>query len=202
MRTLTPSKRYLGDLTSGTFSVARCYPLQSILSPKVDTTLAVLGFPGSPRYIEPQIGPGDSTDWPFFYEDKRNQFYVSIATSFVPYNYWAGFGPVTAAAPPITKIPYIPPLTTTQFVVGGGPDPALVGPTVNQGPGAAWAYAGAGRNLVAGFANQAPFSFLGAVTGITADTLSLSPANTIHTQRGRPWPRITPASPNTTRRAK
>ena len=45
---------------------------------KVDATLAVLGFPGSPRYVEPQIGPGDSTDWPFFYEDKRNQFYVSI----------------------------------------------------------------------------------------------------------------------------
>ena len=59
LRTLTPSKRYLGDLTSGTFSVARYNSLQSILSSKVDATLAVLGFPGSPRYVEPQIGPGD-----------------------------------------------------------------------------------------------------------------------------------------------
>ena len=134
LRTLTPSTRYLGDLTSGTFSVARYNSLQSILSSKVDATLAVLGFPGSPRYVEPQIGPGDSTNWPFFYEDKRNQFYVSVATSFVPYNYWAGFGAITAASPPITKIPYIPPLTTTQFPVGSGPDPALVDPTVNARP--------------------------------------------------------------------
>jgi Neuraminidase-like domain len=183
LRTLTPSKRYLGDLTTGTFSVARYNSLQSILSSKVDTTLAVLGFPGSPRYVEPQIGPGDSTNWPFFYEDKRNQFYVSIATSFVPYNYWAGFGAVTAVAPPITKIPYIPPLTTTQFPVGG-PDPALVDPTVNQGPGAAWTYAGAGRNLVAGFANQATFSFQGRVIGIAGGTPSVSRANTIQNQGG------------------
>ncbi|MGH3511530.1 MAG: neuraminidase-like domain-containing protein [Pseudonocardiaceae bacterium] len=184
LRTLTPSNRYLGDRTSGTFSVARYNSLQSILNQHVDATLAVLGFPGSPRYVEPQIGPGDATDWPFFFEDKRNQFYVSIQTSFVPYHVWTGFGAVTAAAPSVSRIPYIPPLTTTQFPVAGGPDPALVNPIVNQGPGAAWTYAGAGRNLVAGFANQATFSFQGRAIGIAGGTPGVSPASTIQNQRG------------------
>ena len=144
---------------------------------------AVLGFPGSPRYVEPQIGPGDATDWPFFYEDKRNQFYVSIQSSFVPYHIWAGFAGLTAAAPHITKIPHIPPLTTTQFPLGIGPDPAL-GPVTSQVSGAAWTYAGAGRNLVAGFASQASFSFQGRVIGIAGGSPGLSPANTTRNQGG------------------
>ena len=184
LRALTPSNRYLGDRTAGTFSVARYDSLQSILSSHVDATLAVLGFPGSPRYVEPQIGPGDATDWPFFFEDKRNQFYVSIQTSFVPYHIWPGFGAVTAVAPSVSRIPYIPPLTTTQFPVIVGPDPALINPVVNQGPGAAWSYAGAGRNLVAGFANQASFSFQGRTIGMAGGTPGLSPATTTQIQRG------------------
>jgi hypothetical protein len=184
LRTLTPSNRYLGDRTSGTFSVARYNSLASILNEHVDVTQAILGFPGSPRYVEPEIGPGDATVWPFFYEDKLNQFYVSIQTTFVPYHFWNGFGAVTAAAPSVTKIPYIPPLTTTRFPVGGGPDPALTGPTLNQGPGAAWTYAGAGRDLVAGFASQASFSFQERIIGIAGGTPSLSPATTTQKQGG------------------
>jgi hypothetical protein len=184
VRTLTPSKRYLGDRTSGTFSVVRYNSVPSILDQHVDATLAVLGFPGSPRYVQPQIGPGDATDWPFFYEDKRNQFYVSIQTSFVPYHVWLGFGAVTAVAPPVSRIPYIPPLTTVQFPVPVGPDPALINPAVNEGPGAAWNFAGAGRNLVAGFVNQASFSFQGRTIGIAGGTPGLSPVTTIQTQRG------------------
>jgi hypothetical protein len=184
LRTLTPSNQYLGDRTSGTFSVARYNSLASILNEHVDVTQAILSFPGSPRYVEPEIGPGDATVWPFFYEDKRNQFYVSIQTTFVPYHFWNGFGAVTAAAPSVTKIPYIPPLTTTRFAVGGGPNPALTGPTLNQGPGAAWTYAGAGRDLVAGFASQASFSFQGRIIGIAGGMPGLSPATTTQKQGG------------------
>ena len=89
VRALTPSVRYLGDQNAGTFSVKRYNSLLSIINNTVDTTQAVLGFPGSPRYVEPQIGPGDATNWPFFYEDKRNQFYVSVQPNFVPCNYLA-----------------------------------------------------------------------------------------------------------------
>lgn len=184
LRSLTPSNRYLGDRTPGTFSVARYNSLQSLGSNHVDAKLSILGFPGSPRYVEPEIGPGDSTDWPFFYEDKRNQFYVSIQASLVPYNIWGGFGAATAAAQSVTTVPYIPPLTTVQFPVSGGPNPALVGATVTQGTGAAWTYAGGGRNLVAGFSSQASFSFQGRIIGITGGTPGLSPTVTTQTQGG------------------
>ena len=179
LRTLTPSNRYLGDRTSGTFSLARYNSLQSIFSGHVDQTLAILGFPGSPRYVEPEIGPGDSTDWPFFYEDKRNQFYVSIQKTFVPYQIWRGFGNIVAAAPSLTTIPFIPPLTTTQFPIAAGPNPALIEPIANQVPGATWSYAGGGRSLVAGFANQATFSFQGRTIGVAGGSPSVSPAVTI-----------------------
>lgn len=178
LRTLTPSNRYLGDRTSGTFSVARYNTLLSIFDHQVDATLPVLGFVGSPRYVEPQIGPGDATDWPFFYEDKRNQFYVSVQSSFVPYHIWGGFGAVIAAGPAIPTISHIPPLTTVRSP-GVGPDPALIDPTINQRQGAAWTYAGAGRNLVAGFSSQASFSFQGRAVGVDGSSPSLRPAATI-----------------------
>jgi hypothetical protein len=167
VRALTPSRRYLGDQTPGTFSLARYNSVQSILSQHVDSTSAILGFPASPRYVEPQIGPGDATDWPFFYEDKRNQFYVSIQQSFVPYHIWNGFGAVTATARYVAQIPHIPTLTTTQFPVGGGPGLGVVDPVAGEGPGAAWAYAGGARSVVAAFSNQASFSFQGRVIGPT-----------------------------------
>jgi hypothetical protein len=166
LRALTPSIRYVGDQNSGTFSVARYNSLQSIASDHVDAKLPILGFPASPRYVEPQIGPGDATNWPFFYEDKRNQFYVSIQTSFVPYHLWDGFGVTVATAPPVSRIPYIPPLTTKQIPVPGEPNLGLINPAVNQGPGATWTYAGGERNVVAAFSNQASFSFQGRVIGL------------------------------------
>jgi hypothetical protein len=184
VRTLAPSNRYLGDRTSGTFSVARYNSLQSIFSQHADARLAILGFPGSPRYVEPEIGPGDSTDWPFFYEDKRNQFYVSVQTAFVPYQFWQGFGAATAVAPSVANIRYIPPLTTTQFPVASGPDPALINPIVNQEPGAVWTYAGGGRSLIAGFADQATFSFQGRAIGVSGGSPSIPSATALQTQRG------------------
>jgi peptidoglycan hydrolase-like protein with peptidoglycan-binding domain len=166
LRALTPSRRYVGDQNSGTFSVARYNSLQSIGSQRADATLPILGFPASPRYVEPQIGPGDATNWPFLYEDKRNQFYVSIQTSFVPYHIWEGFGITLAAAPAVIRVPYIPPLTTTQIPVPGGPNLGLVNPALNQGPGAIWTYAGGERSVVAAFSNQACFPFQGRVIGL------------------------------------
>ena len=184
VRTLTPSHRYLGDMSAGTFSMARYNSVQSIVANHVDASVAVLGFAGSPRYVEPQIGPGDATDWPFFYEDKRNQFYVSMQSAFVPYQLWDGFGALTAAASAVAGIPYIPPLTTNQFPVAIGPDPALDGSIPNEAAGAAWNFAGSGRNLVAGFVNQASFSFQGRTIGIAGGIPGLSPATTTQTQRG------------------
>jgi Neuraminidase-like domain/Putative peptidoglycan binding domain len=166
LRALTPSLRYVGDQSPGTFSVERYDSVLSILSQQSDATLPILGFPGSPRYVEPQIGPGDATTWPFFYEDKRNQFYVSIQTSFVPYNIWDGFGLTAAAASSVGRIPYIPPLMTKPIPVPGDPYLGIVNPAVNQDAGAAWTFAGGPPNVVASFANQASFSFQGRIIGL------------------------------------
>jgi len=165
LRVLTPSRQYLGDQKSGTFSLARYDSLQSVLTSHVDSSLAILGFPASPRYVEPQIGPGDATDWPFFYEDKRNQFYVSIAQSFVPYHSWTGFGGTLAGRQPVASIPHIPPLTTTPFPAGGVPRAGVVNPVASQGSGAIWSYTSGARSVVAGFANQASFPFQGRIVG-------------------------------------
>jgi hypothetical protein len=180
LRALTPTVRYLGDQNAGTFSVKRYNSLLSIINNTVDVTQAVLGFPGSPRYVEPQIGPGDSTNWPFFYEDKRNQFYVSVKTNFVPYNYWQGFGGITGLWPSVSQVPHIPPLTTTQFPVHADPDPALLGVAATQNPAEDWTYAGAGRTLVAGIANQATFSFQGRTIGLAGGAPAASlPTNAL-----------------------
>jgi hypothetical protein len=184
VRALTPSARYLGDQSAGTFSVKRYNSLLSIIDNTVDVTQEVLGFPGSPRYVEPQIGPGDSTNWPFFYEDKRNQFYVSVQPNFVPYNYWQGFGGLTALPSSVSQIPFIPPLTTTQFPVYAGPNPVLSGAVATENRATDWTYAGSGRTLVAGIASQATFSFQGRTIGLTGGTPAAAlpsnalPANT------------------------
>jgi hypothetical protein len=171
LRTLTPSLRYFGDQSPGTFSVARYESVQSIVAPHVDSTAAVLGFNMTPRYVEPQIGPGDATCWPFFYEDKRSQFYVTIQKSFVPYPIWNGFGLATSMLPAVGDTPYIPPLTTTQ-IPSDRPPLGLPDPGPREGPGEPWVYAGA-RNVVAALSNQASFSFQGRTIGLTGGAPSV-----------------------------
>ena len=167
LRTLKPSRRYSTDQGSGVFSLARYNSLTSLFASNPDSTSPILGFPFSPRYIQPQIGPGDSTGWPFFYEDKRNQFYVTIQKAFVPYHFWDGFAALTAVSPVVKGVPHIPPLVTTNPFPGIGPDTGpYVDPRVDPASGA-WTYAGGARNVVAAFANEASFAFQGRIIGIT-----------------------------------
>ncbi|QGM47133.1 hypothetical protein H2LOC_016335 [Methylocystis heyeri] len=165
LRTLGPSRKYVGDRTAGTFTMTRYDTLSSVSANHADVTLPILGFPASPRFTEPQIGPGDGTDWPFFYEDRRSQFYVAITKSFSPYHVWPGFGSL-ATAPPLAEIPHIPPLAVATAVPAGvGPDPGpLADPSAGATPGGPWSFAGA-RNVVA-LSNQGSFSFQGRVIGL------------------------------------
>jgi peptidoglycan hydrolase-like protein with peptidoglycan-binding domain len=182
LRTLTPSTTYLGDQSAGTFSLARYDSLASIFSAHVDSSSAILGFTASPRYVEPQVGPGDTTDWPFFYEDKRHQFYVTIEKSFVPYHIWFGLGAITAAPQAIAQIPNIPVLKTTRIPTSR-PTPGPV-EMPSQGPGAAWTYADGSRTVVAGFSSQASFSFQGRDIGVTGGAPSALSGVTTQTPGG------------------
>ncbi len=169
LRTLTPSRQYLGDQNAGVFSLARYNTTTSIVGGKPDATLAILRFPGSPRYVEPQIGPGDTTDWPFFYEDKHNLFYVTIQASSSPFPGWLGFTAELAGLPAVDGLIDIPSLTTTNPSRGIiGPDPGpLIDRAVDVTAGGGWSFVGGARNVTAAFPSQAPFAFQGRIVGLT-----------------------------------
>ena len=86
-RVLAPADTYLGANESDTFSIDYYQSAKSAWNGKRDLHLDVLSFTRQPRFVEPQIGPGDVadspvfygdvTEWPFFYEDRRCQFYVT-----------------------------------------------------------------------------------------------------------------------------
>jgi hypothetical protein len=179
LRTLTQSKRYLGDLTSGTFSVARYNSLQGIHSPKVDATLAVLRFPARRAMSSRR---SDRATRPTGRSSKTSAISSTSDSDILRSQLLAGSAPSPPQRRPSRNSVYSPDDDTVP--VGSGPDPALVDPTVNQGPGAALTYAGAGRNLVAGFASQATFSFQGRVIGIAGGTPGVSRATTIQNKGG------------------
>ena len=161
LRLLSPSVRYLGDQNSGTFSVAYFNSLTSVFAPHADSTQALLGFNASPRYVEPQIGGGDGTDWPFFYEDKSNQFYVSIQKSFVPLQLAFGFGAIaglSAASSQVTRIPALATSASAITQIAANSAKFMNYATVDAGL-AAWSFAIGTHNVVAAFDSSAPFSF-------------------------------------------
>ena len=98
LRYLQPQQPYYGTQVSGPFTVSHFDTLNDIGQNKPNSVSTVLTFNWQPRFIEPQIGPGDDTCWPFLYEDRRNQFYVQVDKSWVPYAFYGGFGAAMASA--------------------------------------------------------------------------------------------------------
>jgi hypothetical protein len=165
LRALRPSVQYLGDQTAGTFSLSRYISFDSLNSGP-DQMLAVLGFPGSPRFVQPQIGPGDGSNWPFFYEDKRNQFYVSIQPTFTPYQFYNGFGSVALAGFNMPATANIPILTTGPFELGPvAGNSAVWNLAVSSGAAAPWLAAGGARPVVATLNSTGTFAFQGRIIG-------------------------------------
>jgi hypothetical protein len=133
-RFLMPQTPYFGIPGTGTFTIARYNDNTSFLMGNPSATSAILTFSWQPRFVEAQIGPGDSTAWPFFYEDRRNQFYVHVDTSWTPYRYYDGFGAGAAqvvnsgaSIPSFNVVGALPPRTpssiyaTANPAVGGDP---------------------------------------------------------------------------------
>ena len=98
LRYLKPQQQYTGQYGAGPFTVSQFTSLTGLVQSKANSTSTILSFTWQPRFVEPQIGPGDDTCWPFFYEDRRNQFYVNVDKSFVPYTIYTGFGANTVIA--------------------------------------------------------------------------------------------------------
>ena len=165
LRALTPSQTYLGDQTPGTFSVTRYNSLAS-LGAGGSSASAVLGFAGTPRLVQPQIAAGDGANYPFFYEDKRNQFYVSIQPTFVPYQIYNGFGAANFSGINFVPPSVLPGLTTVP--IGLGPvtgNSAVWNLAVASGAAPPWSTAPGVRNTVASFNSTAAFTFQGRIIG-------------------------------------
>jgi hypothetical protein len=58
-----------------------------------------------PRYVEPQPGLADAWDAPFFFEDRRNLFYVTTKEDFITPLLSNGFGTFL----PVTSLPVVTP---------------------------------------------------------------------------------------------
>ena len=174
LRSLQPQQAYYGTQGAGSFTVAQYATLNDITANSASSTSTVLTFNWQPRFVEPQIGPGDTTCWPFFYEDRRNQFYVNVDKSWVPYRFYDGFGIVEASAGDGTI--RIPPMSVGQVLPPHAPTPidTIIDP-VSGGDPAGWSIVGKVAATVASFAAGSTIQFQGRLIGAAGSV----PAQTV-----------------------
>jgi hypothetical protein len=94
-RRLIPVWSSTGGNLVATFDIA--YYVFGLVHNQIYTTFLnhLIGFKWTPRYVEPSARfPGGSDAWnlPFFFEDRRNLFYVTTVLSLMPVADFAGFG--------------------------------------------------------------------------------------------------------------
>jgi hypothetical protein len=107
-RSFVPSPQpYDGRYTPGTFGIT----YQSTVGSLPTYTNQILDYSWTSRQVDCQPGLPGSDAWvaPFFYEDRRNLFYVTTIGTIVPIQLYAGFG-ILQANPGITGNPDLPAL--------------------------------------------------------------------------------------------
>jgi hypothetical protein len=109
-RVLAPVQPYTGGYDAGSFTISYFDTLTNFNNQNPAFTAGVLGFNWIPRYVEPQPGLAEAWNAPFFYEDRRNLFYVTTREDSVPFYNYLGFGLVSAAFDPAAPAPKITPL--------------------------------------------------------------------------------------------
>ena len=181
MRSLLPHETYNGSTSQGTFSIAHFNNYQSAYNGVASDTRAVLNYSWQPRFIEPQIGPGDSTGWPFLYEDRGNQFYVDVDKSWILYAYYPAFGANRVSA--LNGNINIPLLTVGQTV------PLRIPPSVEMmidpasgGDPTGWSLVGNSTAPFASFASGAAVQFQGRHIGVAGSAPALNLALTLQTR--------------------
>jgi hypothetical protein len=81
-----------------------------------------------PRYVEPQPGLADAWDPPFFFEDRRNLFYVTTNATLGTIQEFAGFGILSIDPSLQGTVANIPPLVLPeQRAPSPERDPILTG---------------------------------------------------------------------------
>ena len=174
LRYLQPQQPYYGTQGAGPFTVSRYDTLTDIVANKANSVSTILTFNWQPRFVEPQIGPGDDTCWPFLYEDRRNQFYVQVDKSWTLYNFYGGFGAAMASAR--GGFVYIPSLTIGETLPTRLPPSVdgIIDPTSGGDP-AGWSVAGNRSASIGSLATGGAVQFQGRLIGATGS----APAQTV-----------------------
>jgi hypothetical protein len=107
-----PGTPYLGNYGSGTFTVLLTDGVGYI-----QYTANILQFHWLPRYTVSQPGSPDQWSAPFFYEDRRNLFYVTTTQSTAPLSATQSFGLLAATPVPLAPAAPIPPLALLRAPV-------------------------------------------------------------------------------------
>jgi peptidoglycan hydrolase-like protein with peptidoglycan-binding domain len=173
VRYLNPQETYNGFEESGSFKIG-LYDTANYGASNASSWSTILNFTWQPRFVEPQIGPGDSTSWPFFYEDRRNQFYVNIGASWVPYYRYPGFSASEALAGAAAA-------EISQVAVGPvSPGDPVVNPALGENP-SGWTIDGAQTGLAATFVGAGAFQYQGRVIGARGSAPAANLAATART---------------------
>ncbi len=102
---------YTGGNQNNKFSAMYYQTVHDFVSRKPPYTTHVMDFKWLPRVVDTQPGLADAWDAPFFYEDRRNQFYVTTTISFQTFAIYAGFAENFGVASASSYTAYIPPLS-------------------------------------------------------------------------------------------
>jgi hypothetical protein len=128
LRTLGPLGPYTGGSQIGTFGIAYYTFGANAVIPTETYTNQIIGFTRTPRFVEPQPS-ADAWDAPFFYEDRRNLFYVTTSESYRTIWEFNGFGLLTAYPSLAGGIPKVPPLVVPPPPFAK-PRPVEIGPAI------------------------------------------------------------------------
>jgi hypothetical protein len=142
-RTLAPIQPYTGaNAATGPYAVTTfniSYWMNGISGSSYNANL--FRFSLIPRYVEPQPGLPDAWDAPFFFEDRRNLFYVTTNATLGTIQDFTGFGILSTNPSLQGMLANIPPLVFPQLPprhVAG--DPILAGRIHDGGPTAIQGY--------------------------------------------------------------
>lgn len=135
-RQFQPISTYTGGFTAGSFTVSYWSQWGTF-----DFQSDILGLPFVPRVVD---AAPNSAGWdsPFFFEDRRNVFYVETTENWAPFRLSSTYGIVatsiySAAAPNLPRLilntpPILPETSFANGYIPRGGDPAAVARFVNQ----------------------------------------------------------------------
>ena len=178
-RTLAPIQPYTGANAAGTFSIS--YSTGATGGSAYNNNL--IGFNWIPRYVEPQPGLASAWDAPFFFEDRRNLFYVTTSETYETIRGFLGFGIISTTPSLQGTVVNIPPLVFQQqpkLPLKG--DPILTGSSGGDGgPMTVQGYLSDSTNIRVGIGSVTLVPYQGRQISLTgsaaADTSIATPAS-------------------------